>query len=106
MVVAAIVVAHGVALSVGTATAAGVGAAPAVDVAPAKAISLTTVHIIAHSHNDPGWLESESQYFQQRTKKIITNVVQSAFLHGPVCDESTLLIKLPGLFICTGKLYK
>ena len=39
--------------------------------------SLTKVHIVAHSHNDPGWLESESQYFQQRTKKIITNVVQS-----------------------------
>ena len=54
--VAAIVVAHGVALSAGTAAAAGVGAAPAVDVAQAKALSLTTVHIIiAHSHNDSGW---------------------------------------------------
>jgi hypothetical protein len=43
----------------------------------AEAKPLTTVHIIAHSHNDPGWLESESEYFQERTKKIITNVVQS-----------------------------
>lgn len=40
--------------------------------------TLTKVHIVAHSHNDPGWLETESQYFQQRSKKIITNVVQSA----------------------------
>ena len=41
---------------------------------------LTKVHIVAHSHNDPGWLESESEYFQQRSKKIITNVVESAYL--------------------------
>ena len=41
--------------------------------------ALTKVHIVAHSHNDPGWLESESEYFQQRSKKIITNVVESAY---------------------------
>ena len=33
--------------------------------------------MVPHSHNDPGWLETESQYFKIRSKMIITNVVKS-----------------------------
>ena len=32
------------------------------------------VHVVAHSHNDPGWLFTEEQYYDQRTKAIITEV--------------------------------
>ena len=62
------------ALCAATAAAAGSEQQPR---RAAAAEPLTTVHVIAHSHNDPGWLETESGYFQERTKKIITNVVES-----------------------------
>ena len=45
--------------------------------AAAAASPLTRVHVVPHSHNDPGWLETESQYFKIRSKMIITNVVKS-----------------------------
>eukprot|EP00729_Bicosta_minor_P015233 gene15233-31385_t len=35
------------------------------------------VHVVAHSHNDPGWLFTEEQYYDQRTKAIITEVVKA-----------------------------
>ena len=37
----------------------------------------TIVHIIPHSHEDPGWLLTSDQYYEQRSKAIITNVVLS-----------------------------
>ena len=37
----------------------------------------TIVHIIPHSHEDPGWLLTADQYYEQRSKAIITNVVTS-----------------------------
>ena len=52
----------------------GLCAAAAASVA---ASPLTRVHVVPHSHNDPGWLETESQYFKIRSKMIITNVVKS-----------------------------
>ena len=59
------------------------------------AAPLTRVHVIAHSHNDPGWLESESQYYQQRTRKILTNVVKSARMLLPGLDCPTRPALLP-----------
>ena len=57
--------------------AACTAAAAAASPPTAAARPLTKVHIVAHSHNDPGWLETESEYFQTRTAKILTNVVAS-----------------------------
>jgi alpha-mannosidase II len=37
---------------------------------------LVNVHIIAHSHCDPGWLETFEGYYTKRVNKILTNVVQ------------------------------
>ena len=37
--------------------------------------ALTRVHLVAHSHNDPGWIETEDEYYELATKGILTNVV-------------------------------
>lgn len=34
-----------------------------------------TVHIIAHSHCDPGWLESFEGYYQSQVGRILSNVM-------------------------------
>eukprot|EP00039_Didymoeca_costata_P021082 m.343349 g.343349 ORF g.343349 m.343349 type:complete len:972 (+) comp22716_c0_seq1:109-3024(+) len=41
------------------------------------ATKLTRVHVIPHSHEDPGWLETEDQYYRNDSRQIITNVVKS-----------------------------
>jgi alpha-mannosidase II len=33
--------------------------------------------VVAHSHNDPGWLMTFEQYFQERTKYILDTIVNS-----------------------------
>lgn len=41
---------------------------------PGGAAGISRVHVIAHSHNDPGWLLTDEQYYDQRSKLIISNV--------------------------------
>ena len=43
----------------------------------APATALTTVHVIPHSHEDPGWLLTSDQYYEQKSQYIISNVVAS-----------------------------
>lgn len=35
------------------------------------------VFVIPHSHNDPGWLQTVDEYYQSKTKKILTNIVNA-----------------------------
>lgn len=35
------------------------------------------IFVVPHSHCDPGWIKTFDKYFQTRTKKIITSVVES-----------------------------
>ena len=69
--------------------AAACTAAAAASPPTAAARLLTKVHIVAHSHNDPGWLETESEYFQTRTAKILTNVVARTRASRPIRPASS-----------------
>lgn len=44
---------------------------------PADDSNITRVHIVAHSHEDPGWLNTSDTYYQIKVNYIITNVVNS-----------------------------
>ena len=47
-------------------------------VTPAAAAEpMLTAHIIAHSHCDPGWLESFEGYYQQQVHGILSSVMRS-----------------------------
>ena len=46
------------------------------------ATGITTVHIVPHSHEDPGWLQTSDQYYEEKSKAIITNVVASLEANG------------------------
>ena len=39
--------------------------------------ALTTVHVVPHSHEDPGWLLTSDEYYEGKAKSIITNVIES-----------------------------
>ena len=34
-----------------------------------------TVHLFPESHNDAGWIHTAEEYFQTKTKKIFTSVI-------------------------------
>jgi len=40
-----------------------------------------TTYIIPHTHVDPGWLDTYDEYYDQKVKKIISNVVQYLTKH-------------------------
>ena len=42
---------------------------------PAKGMSPTRVHMVAHTHDDPGWLKTADQYFDSEVKTILTKTV-------------------------------
>ena len=41
----------------------------------------TVVHMIHHSHDDVGWLETVDQYYNNYVNKIITGVVEQLLIN-------------------------
>ena len=40
-------------------------------------LSKYTVHIISHSHTDPGWIKTFEKYYEDQVEKILSNVVKN-----------------------------
>ena len=35
-----------------------------------------TVHLVSHSHLDPGWLETFEDYYERDVRNILTNIIE------------------------------
>ena len=40
-------------------------------------LSKYTVHIISHSHTDPGWIKTFDKYYEDQVEKILSNVIKN-----------------------------
>ncbi|XP_063675367.1 alpha-mannosidase 2x-like [Bolinopsis microptera] len=52
-----------------------------INVAPLPFTNELTVYLVAHSHCDPGWLETYTKYYKTEVKPLLTNLYQWAMDH-------------------------